>query len=120
MGMYASARGWVEIDFSQRSSAEAIIQRHQDGHYSGGWTFPAKPFNWTLYLFFGGDIREAELPWLRAQVTELATLPPTDADGDRARGLFLITDERGSAVTWQVRDGAVEELPTPSLSWLGE
>jgi len=49
--MYASARGWVEIDIKQRSSAEEIIQRHQDGQYSGGWAFPAKPFNWTLYLF---------------------------------------------------------------------
>jgi hypothetical protein len=91
MGMYASARGWVEIDFSQRSSAEEVIERYQEGHYSGGWAFPAKPFNWTLYLFYGGDIREGELPWLRAQVTALAALPPIGEDGDRARGLFLIT-----------------------------
>jgi hypothetical protein len=118
--MYASARGWVEIDFSQRSAAEKVIQRHQEGHYSGGWAFAAKPFNWTLYLFYGGDIREGELPWLRAQVIELARLPPIDEDGDRARGLFLITDERGNAVMWQIRDGAVEESPAPSLSWLGE
>src|SRR5689334_15980939 len=111
MGMYASARGWVELDFAQRSSAEDIIRRHQDGHYSGGWALPAKPFNWTLYLFYGGDIREGELPWLRAQVAELAALPPTDEDGDRPRGLFLITDERNNAVTWQIRDGIVDERP---------
>ena len=118
--MYASARGWVEIDIKQRSSAEEIIQRHQDGQYSGGWAFPAKPFNWTLYLFYGGDIREGELPWLRAQVTALAALSAIDEDGDRPRGLFLITDERGGAVTWQIRDGGLEEFPAPSLSWLGE
>ncbi|MDI6105891.1 hypothetical protein QLQ12_45700 [Actinoplanes sp. NEAU-A12] len=99
MGMYASARGWVEIDFKQRSSAEEIIRRHEDWHYSGSWPFPAKPFNWTLYLFYGCDIREDELPSLRAQVTELAALPAIDEDGDRARGLFLVTDERAGAVT---------------------
>lgn len=120
MGMYASVRGWVEIDHKQRGAAEEIIQRHQEGHYSGGWAFPAKPFNWTLYLFYGGDIREGELPWLHAQATELAALPPVDEDGDRARGFFLVTDERGNAVMWQIRDGAVEELPAPHLSWQSE
>ncbi|HLL68569.1 MAG TPA: hypothetical protein VK453_23060 [Micromonosporaceae bacterium] len=120
MGMYASARGWLEIEFKQRSNAEEILQRHEDGFYSRGWAFPVKPFNWTLYLFYGGDIREGELPWLRAQVAELAALPAIDDDGDRARGLFLITDERGGAVTWQIRNGTLEELPAPSLSWLGE
>jgi len=50
----------------------------------------------------------------------LAALSAIDEDGDRPRGLFLITDERGGAVTWQIRDGGLEEFPAPSLSWLGE
>ncbi len=119
MGMYASARGWLEIAFEQRNTAEGIIRRHHDGHYSGGWAFPTAPFNWTLYLFYGGDVREGELPWLRTQITELAAMPPIDEDGDRPAGLFLITDERGKAVMWQVRNGSVEEIPATSLSWLG-
>ena len=44
--------------------------------YSGGWAFPERPFNWALYVFYGGDIREAELPWLREQVESIAALPP--------------------------------------------
>lgn len=120
MGMYASARGWLEIDFKQRGAAEEIIQRHRHDLYSGGWAFPAAPFNWVLYLFYGGDIRLAELPWLREQVTELAAMPPVDDDGDRPAGLFVITDEYGGAARWQIRDGAVRELPAGSLAWLGE
>jgi hypothetical protein len=42
--MYASARGWVEIDCSPRSSAAEITRRYQDEYYSGGWAFPVKPF----------------------------------------------------------------------------
>jgi len=120
MGMYASARGWLQIGFQQRGTAEEIVRRHHHDLYSGGWAFPAAPFNWTLYLFYGGDIREAELPWLREQITELAAMPPVDDDGDRPAGLFLITDERGGSATWQIRHGLMEERPAPSLSWLGE
>jgi hypothetical protein len=119
MGMYASARGWLEIDSKQRSTAEEIVQRHHHDLYSGGWAFPAAPFNWTLYLFYGGDIRDAELPWLREQITELAAMAPVDDDGDRPVGLFLITDERGGAVMWQIRDGFLDERPATPLSWLG-
>jgi hypothetical protein len=120
MGMYASARGWLQIDFKQRSSAEEIIRRYEHDLYSGGWAFPVAPFNWTLYLFYGGDIREGELSWLREQITELAAMPPIDDDGDRPAGLFLITDERGGAVVWQVREGSVGERLATSLAWLGE
>src|SRR5262249_35033649 len=120
MGMYTSARGWLQIDFKQRSTAEDTIRQHHHDLYSGGWAFPTAPFNWTLYLFYGGDIREGELPWLREQIAELAAMPPLDDDGDRPAGLFLITVERGEAVIWQVRDGSIDEGPATSLSWLGE
>ncbi|MFI5836129.1 hypothetical protein ACIA5A_20895 [Micromonospora sp. NPDC051300] len=120
MGMYASVRGWLEIDFKQRSAAEEIIRRHHDDLYSGGWAFPTAPFNWTLYLFYGGDIREARLPWLRAQLDELAAMRPVDEDGDRPVGLFLVSDERGGATGWEVRAGRIREEATPSLSWLQE
>lgn len=109
--MYTSVRGWLELDFKQRDTAEEIIRRHCDDHYSGGWAFPASPFNWTLYLFYGGDIRETALPWLRAQVVEMAEIPPVDDDGDRPTGLFLVTDERGGSTMWTVRDGSVNDGP---------
>jgi hypothetical protein len=33
-----------------------------------GWGFPKAPFSWSLYVFYGGDVREADLPWLFGQV----------------------------------------------------
>ncbi|BCJ64100.1 hypothetical protein [Polymorphospora rubra] len=120
MATYAFVRGWLQIAFEQRTTAEKIIDRNRHPLYSGGWAFPSAPFNWTLYLFYGGDIRQPELPWLREQIAEMAAMPPIDDDGDRPTGLFLVTDEQGRADTWQIRNGALNERPAPDLSWLDE
>jgi hypothetical protein len=119
--MYTSVRGWIEIDSEQRAAAEAIIGRDRHELYSGGWAFPAAPFNWTLYLFYGGDIRQSEVPWLRGQIEQLAALPPVDEDNDMPRGFFLVTPEdREGGQAWHVRDGRLHEVPAPELSWMGE
>ena len=76
MGMYASVRGWLEVDHKQREAVATVIAAAGHDLYSGGWAFPVRPFNWNLYVFYGGDIREAELPWLREQVESIAALPP--------------------------------------------
>jgi len=75
MGMYASVRGWVQADHRQRAAIEAIIEAAHRDLYSGGWAFPQRPFNWALYVFYGGDVREPELSWLRGQVESIAALP---------------------------------------------
>lgn len=118
--MYASVSGWIRLDHELRSAVEEVIERHGDGFYSGGWGFPSAPFNWSLHVFYGGEIRESELPWLREQVSQLAALPAVDADGDRPRGLFLITDERGEAAWWEVRDETVGTRAAPDFSWIAE
>ncbi|MET8150566.1 hypothetical protein ACIBSW_21435 [Actinoplanes sp. NPDC049668] len=119
MGMYASVRGWLEIDFKQRGIAERIIEQHRHDLYSGGWAFPSVPFNWSLYLFYGGDIRQSEVPWIRDQVEQLARMPPVDEDDDWPTGLFVVTaEEHEGAQLWQIRESAVTELPAPDLSWL--
>jgi hypothetical protein len=69
MGMFVSVRGWLQVDHQQREAAESIIAAAHQDLYSGGWGFPVRPFNWSLYVFYGGDIKEAELPWLRSQVS---------------------------------------------------
>ncbi|WP_221329299.1 hypothetical protein [Actinoplanes sp. L3-i22] len=121
MGMYASIRGWLEIDFAQREAAEGIIERHRHELYSGGWAFPVRPFNWSLYLFYGGDIRQGEVPWLREQVEQLARMTPVDEDDDWPRGLFVVTAEEGAGASmWQVREAAVTEVPAPGPFWLAE
>jgi hypothetical protein len=118
VAVYASVRGWLEIDHKQRDAAESVISEAHHELYSGGWGFPRNPFNWTLYLFYGGDLQIAELPWLHAQVSRMATLSPVDEDGDMPVGLFVVTDEQATTVTtWEVRGGAVHERSTPELAW---
>ena len=118
MGMYVSVRGWLEAGHRQRTAVEAVIEAARRDLYSGGWAFPERPFNWALCVFYGGDIREAELPWLREQVQSMAALPPADDDGDMPVGLFVITDERATVSVWEVRDGIVRDRPAPELSWV--
>jgi hypothetical protein len=118
MGMYVSARGWLEADHGQRKAIEAIIEAVHDDLYSGGWAFPVRPFNWSLYVFYGGDIRQSGVPWLRNQVSLIAALPPENDDGDMPAGFFVLTDERGDLTAWEVRDGQVHDRPAPELTWL--
>ncbi|WP_049560189.1 hypothetical protein [Nonomuraea sp. SBT364] len=117
MGMYVSVRGWLELDFAHRPNAERIIEADTDDLYSGGWAWPTKPFNWTLYLFYGGDIRESALQEIRAQVEQLAALSPVDEDDDRPRGVFMVTNEWGQARCWHIRDGAVLDVPVPGSAF---
>ena len=118
MGMYASVRGWLEVDHKQREAVEAVIAAAADDLYCGGWGFPVRPFNWRLYVFYGGDIREGELPWLREQVESIAALPAVDDDGDMPIGLFVISDERDAVDIWEIRDGTVRDRPAPELAWI--
>jgi hypothetical protein len=118
MGMYASVRGWLEADRRQRKAVQAVIEAARRDLYSGGWAFPEQPFNWALYVFYGGDIRETELPWLLKQVESMAALPPVDEDGDMPAGMFAISDERAAVRVWEVRNGVVHGRPAPELSWV--
>jgi hypothetical protein len=118
MGVYASVRGWLEVDHKQRAAVESVITAAYRDLYSGGWGFPAHPFNWSLYVFYGGDLRETELPWLRDQVSRIAALPPVDDDDDMPVGLFVVSDERAVVRVWEVRDGMVHDRPSPEFAWV--
>lgn len=72
---------------------KGIIGAHDDGHYIGGWGFPTKPFSWTYYVFYGGDIRESEVDWLLDQLREIARVPASDEDEDEVRGFFVASHE---------------------------
>lgn len=118
MGMYASVHGWLQVDHKQREAVESVIADAYHEPYSGGWGFPSHPFNWSLNVFYGGDVREAYLPWLHEQVASLARLTPADDDGDLPIGLFVISDERAGVHVWEVRDGLVHERRSPELVWV--
>lgn len=111
MGIYVSVRGWLECDEQQLAAINAVIAAHDDGHYSGGWGAPRRHINWTYYVFYGADIREAALDELLDQLREIARIPASDADNDRVSGLFLASHEVHGMSEWQVRDGDVHITP---------
>src|ERR1700753_2433132 len=117
MTTYASVRGWVEAGLRQRADVEAVIKDSRRDPLSSGWAFPERR-SWALYVCYGADVREDDLPWLRAQVESIAALPPADDDGDMPAGLFVVSYERPGVTVWEVRDGAVRDRPAPELSWL--
>lgn len=107
MGIYVSVRGWLECDHEQLTAIQAIISSRDDNHYTGGWGLPRQQFNWTCYVFYGGDLREQAVDWLLDQLRDIAQIPATDEDGDRVQGLFLASHEVDGTSEWQLRDGQV-------------
>ncbi|MER7197464.1 hypothetical protein CG723_44285 [Streptomyces sp. CB01635] len=121
MGVFVSIRGWLECDEQQLAAARQVIAHHSDGHYSGGWGFPDHHFNWTYYVFYGGDVRESAVNWFLDQLRCIAALPASDEDGDRVLGLFVVSSEVAPQVEWQVRGGSVIPRPTDDrLAYLAE
>ena len=106
MGAYVAIRGWLQCDDKQLALVRHVIDSDQD-RYNGGWAFPAQRINWTGYVFYGADIRDGAVDWFLDQLQQLATLPASDADNDRVRGLFLVSHEVEGMAQWKVRDGQV-------------
>ena len=110
MGTYVAVRGWLECDERQLAAIQTIIAAHDDSGYSHGWGTPRKQA-WTHYLFYGTDMREAELDGFLAHLREIAAVPASDADGDRAVGLIFASHEVAGMSEWQIRDGQVTITP---------
>ncbi|MDO0929697.1 hypothetical protein QQY24_31715 [Streptomyces sp. TG1A-8] len=119
MAVYVSIRGWLECDREQLTQIKGIISKNAEGHYSGGWAFPGQPFNWTSYVFYGGDIQEGDTSWLHGQLEEISRISSSDSSMG-VQGLFIATSEVDGAVEWQIRDGGIHVLPIPGeLQYLG-
>ena len=117
VGMYVSVRGWLRFDHGQRARVQGVIDAAQDEHYSHGWAIP-DPVNWTSSAFFGCDVRESAVGWVRAQVEAMACVPPIDADEDYPVGLFVLDDERSRVWVWEIDNGGIREREAPELRWL--
>ena len=107
MGVYVKIRGWLECDENQLAAIQAIISSHDDNHYTAGWGLPRQHFNWTYYVFYGGDIREQEVDWMLDQLRAIARIPASDEDEDLVQGVFLASHEVDGMSEWQIRQGQV-------------
>ena len=113
MSAYLSVRGWLDFVAEQRDAVRAILQRHDDGFYSRGWTEVNGP-NGDSCLVYCGTIRESGAEWLLEQLQELAAVPaPAGDPEDVVRGLLFVHHEVSGMQEWQVRDGRVKAEPLP-------
>ncbi len=102
MGVNVSVRGWVDCADGQEALVREIIERHDDGFYSRGWSTLTGP-NGSVCVFYGETIREQATNWLLEADPE-----------DRIRGLFLVHHEVQGMQEWQVRDGQLLVEPAGS------
>jgi hypothetical protein len=111
VAVYVSIRGWLECDDEQLAAIREIVSTGGDDLYPGGWAFPRAPFNWTRYVFFGGDVRQETVVGFLGQLGEIARIPASDPDNDLVLGLFLASHEVDGMDEWQIRDGQVLASP---------
>ncbi|MEN1988185.1 hypothetical protein [Paenibacillus hubeiensis] len=108
MGKYVSVRGWLECDeqtvHEVRKIRDDYTEKYNDTlldkskleMYQSGWTFPETQINWTAYVFYGADIREYYLDFMRKQLSEMAAISDIT-------GYFLIDDHDGEKnLCWQI------------------
>ncbi|WP_217560327.1 hypothetical protein [Paenibacillus sp. GbtcB18] len=111
MGKYISIRGWFECEEHDVSKVKEICREFTKNYsdtelnyntrklYQSGWVFPENQVNWTTYIFYGADIREYHLDFIKQQISKIAIIP-------EITGYFLIDDHEGEKkICWQVFDG---------------
>lgn len=111
MGKYVSIRGWLECNENNISEIKQICEDYTQ-NYSGlkidystrklyqlGWVFPETQVNWTTYIFYGADIREYYLDFIREQIYKIAEIK-------ELTGFFLLDDHEGEMKKcWQISHG---------------
>ena len=135
MGAYTQIKGWVQLPellSAQTHQALEIIERftvspqlHSQfdidtetaAFYNQGWLLQQQGINSGPFLFYGASIRTHFVDFIKAQVTELATLKYSDEDfSDYTGGVFFL-DEDGTyghpPAIWMIRQGGLIEGTRP-------
>jgi len=109
MGRYISIRGWLACSHEQVPWIKETIQNKTTAegseihHYLDGWHFPAKPINWTAYVFFGADVRRTTKDAFAELIRDLVER------NSEIEGVFYLDDEEGAALLWRIQDGCFSE-----------
>jgi len=113
MGKYVSIRGWFECEENDISTIKKVCEEFTKNYddtllspekrklYQSGWIFPESQINWTTYIFYGADIREYHLDFIKEQISQIAIIPDIT-------GYFLVDDHEGDRkLCWQIVDQAL-------------
>lgn len=106
MARYISIRGWLECDHQLVEKIRMIITNYAETRkgdnyetyklYNQGWTFQNNIINWSSYIFYGADIKEYYLEFIRNEILCILEL---DED---IEGSFFIDYEEGERERWDI------------------
>lgn len=105
MGKFVSVSGSLICNDNQFDLIKKIISSYDNSRltlskeeinlYNSGWLFNHNEFNWSRYIFYGGDIKESGVDYIKSQVNEIITkLKLLDSEEDREiEGIFYFNPE---------------------------
>ena len=113
MGVFYSARGWLELNDESIKQVQVIIDSNEDqSPYTDSWHFPQRGGGFSRFVFFGCTVRDASLGEVKQQIQRIATTV-VSRDGeyiDYAEGIFHIAPEDNSfEMVWKCKDGSFTE-----------
>jgi hypothetical protein len=95
MSKFTLVRGWLECSFDESNKMRVVTQKFLErsaqydlstemvNNYMKGWKFPDAPINWVSIVFFGADVNQLALPFIKALIIEAAAV------GNNIAGVFL-------------------------------
>ena len=122
MGHYVSVRGWIECDKSNFSAIEKVIDKYRMDFlkysisqeiaelYQKGWQIPKDVINWTAYVFYGADIRQYNLDFIKDQIIEIGKI-----DEDIRAYFFIDDDENIENYNWKLLEGVLLEFQRENI-----
>jgi hypothetical protein len=115
VGLFYSVRGWVEMDEVQCEKLRNLVLNEVDEllvHYNASWHFPTRGGGYSRFAFFGGTVRDCDLPAITQQLKRIG-IEVTSYDNDLVdfvEGLFCATHEDGShELMWRLNQGKFTE-----------
>jgi hypothetical protein len=115
MSRYASIRGWLEWYEDDLSDLKFFLENYnaEKEHnlndyeiqlYKKGWNFPQSTFNWTSYVFYGGDIRIYGVSYFHELFSRIA------AKFDDYDGYIQVNlEEETYELKWHIKAGVLTE-----------
>lgn len=115
MSRFALIRGWFECPFDECEKIKTTVSKFTEQAekygltrsvvelYMTGWHFPKSPLNWVSLVFFGANINEIALPFIRDMLIAASVA------SEGISGEFYMEDEEGSSMAWKLHNGNLNE-----------
>ncbi len=116
MSRYVSVKGWLECEDSQVGRIKRIISDYKPKSdfgsifnndnielYNKGWCYQKEIINWTSYIFYGADIKEYYLEFIKEEIKEILRR------NNKIDGMFFFSYEEDGIIYWKITDSKITE-----------